>query len=107
MWLDEMAWSFAVLVARVGVCIDDFADKELGRLVPNGSDRRAVIALALLKGLVELEEYGGRVYGRDFYKTGPTFHRTKRDRHERLHGIGSAPREDWEPWERKTSRSTG
>lgn len=94
--LEEMAWSFAQLVARKGICIDTYADGEFSRFVPSARDRRACIAFALTREWVSLEEYGHRVYGQDFYKHGPKFFHEKRRRHEALHGIGSYPREDWE-----------
>ena len=94
--LEEMAWSFAHIIGTKGICIDEYADAQLSRLLPRAVDRRAVIAVALTKEWVALEDYGQRVYGRDYYILGPRYHAEKRARHEGAHGIGSYPREDWE-----------
>lgn len=90
---EEMAWSFASRVVAQGIVRDARADAELARSFPRASDRRAIAGLALLRGWLEMET---RDWGATFYVTGPHFYRDMRARHERLHGIGSAPREEWE-----------
>jgi hypothetical protein len=100
--LEEMAWTVAMTVARSGVIIDDGLELRLTPLLPRGEDRRAAVALALLRGWIALEDYGHRTYGRDFYVVGDRFHRDKRARYEKLHGIGTYPREDWEDGYRRS-----
>lgn len=94
--LEEMAWTLANNVSRKGVALAEYHDDYLAKLFIKAKDRRAIFAFALMKGWVALEDYGAKAYGRDYYIVGPSFHKDKRDRYEKLHGIGSYPREDWE-----------
>ncbi len=98
--LEEMAWSFAVGVCRREPYLESRADEEFRWLVPKARDRRAAVAIALLHGWVRTDEMEacrrGPAMGEVFYTVGPAYHLAKRDRFERVHGIGRAPREDWD-----------
>lgn len=98
--IEELAWLFAFRVWRYEPLLESRADEEFCRLVASASLRRAVAGMALLRGWVRMDEMPPAAFGphagETFYTVGPTFHRDRRDRHERLHGIGSYPLEDWE-----------